>query len=118
MFRSLLRRIEWGNARIGVINENLANVNTPDYVATDLEPLSSKKREFVPLVTTDEQHCARMNTINVPHARVKDLDATRSDGHIDINEQLVKLQETYTESTLMVKSFEKFASFYRIVLKG
>ncbi|MDR2416760.1 MAG: hypothetical protein LBD15_01140 [Holosporales bacterium] len=117
MFQSLFRRIGWSSSRIGVINENLANLNTPDYIATDLSPLSSGKCQAIHLATTDDRHCMGAGPLDTAHVRVKDLQATRLDGHININEQLVKLQETYAESALMMSSFKKFTDFYKIVLR-
>jgi flagellar basal body rod protein FlgB len=100
-----------------VINENLANSNTADYVATDLSPMSSGRRKSTQLTTTDNRHCSGTRSTDAPYERIPDLQATRLDGHININEQLVKLQETYAESALMMGSFKKFADFYKIVLK-
>jgi flagellar basal body rod protein FlgB len=116
MFQSLLKRTEWDNARVGVINENLANLNTPEYMAMDIAKISETRKGALTLTTTHHDH-RNSASIGTTFERVKDIEATRLNGHININEQLLKLQEAYMENTLMLNSFKKFIDLHKVVLK-
>jgi flagellar basal body rod protein FlgB len=102
---------------MGVIDENLANLNTPDYRVIDLMPMSVRKDGTLALMITHKDHKTNAS-IGDSFRKKHDIEATRPDGHIDINGQLVKLQETHAESTLMLNSFKKFTDFHRVILRG
>jgi flagellar basal body rod protein FlgB len=117
MFQTLLKRVEYDNARAAVISENLANLNTPNYCVMDLAPMSVRGKGRVALAITHGEH-RRNASIGDAFQRIHDIESTRPDGHVSLNEQMVKLQETYAESTLMLNSFKKFVNFHKIILEG
>ena len=59
LFASITRRMDWLNQRQGVLAQNIANADTPNYTAQDLKPLGF--RDFldggrVQMAATDIKH--------------------------------------------------------------
>ncbi len=74
---SMLRqRMTWLNQRQDVLSENVANADTPRYVARDLKPL-----EFDQLLGGPGQFATKMMTTNARHIAISPMHSGKYEDH-------------------------------------
>ncbi len=116
-------KMSWLTQRQRVLSQNVANTNTPDYVAKDLRALDFREslrstRRNVPLSQTNPMH--------VTASTAKDdyrVDRNRTpyeispDGNrVVLEEQMFKLNETQNDYQLATRLFRKYGQMYKIAL--
>ena len=111
------RRLAWIDRRQGLLAQNIANANTPGYVAKDLVPFARTLAQAMPeLAATNPLHLAGSQT-NGP-ANAHDLPAQRApDGNaVSMEEQLTKVADTDGAHALVTNLYKKYLGLFHIVL--
>lgn len=121
LLSALASRLSFLAARSGVIAENIANADTPDYVARDV-----KKKDFDKLVAapalrvSDPRHIAasssgagRIRTTDAP-----DPDPSLNGNKVSIETQMMKLSETRMDYQLASTVYRKGVEMIRIAVRG
>ncbi|MBO6037268.1 MAG: flagellar biosynthesis protein FlgB [Acetobacter sp.] len=113
------RRLRWLQHRESVLAGNVANADTPNYVARDLAPFKGilNKQMTVSLARTEPGH---MQGINDGNTRVQigpAFGTTSIDGNrVRIEDELQKITITDEEQRLASTLYNLYMSMYRIVL--
>lgn len=97
------QRTQWLSARDALIAANVANANTPNYQATDLQPFSSVLDSAqVSMVSTNPSHMTPGGD-NFAEARVVESDSsetTLSGNSVDVENEMMKLSDVNREYAL------------------
>jgi flagellar basal-body rod protein FlgB len=100
----LRERMNWLHQRQDVLSENVANADTPGYVARDLKPLDfeqalSNSANGATLVTTNARHIAltpsHMNTFEDHEA--PDQESTPNGNSVALEAEMVKVSDTQAQ---------------------
>ena len=106
------KRLAWVDQRQSVLAQNIANVNTPGYVAQDVKP-------FKDVLAAQAQQAAGGFTGLFGQAASTDPNAVaRSlDGNaVVLDEQLEKVAETDTAHQLAMNLYKKYASLFKTAI--
>jgi flagellar basal-body rod protein FlgB len=121
LLSALAARLSFLAARSGVIAENIANADTPDYVARDV-----KKKDFgrlvaaPPLKVSDPRHigAARSGLENVRTIDAPDPDPSLNGNKVSIETQMMKMSETRMDYQLASTVYRKGIEMIRIAVRG
>ncbi len=114
LFGALTRKMNWLTAREKVLAENVANVNTPNYKASDLRPLdfrqelASTQTRLQP-VTTDPRHLTGTLVSTEARLETKPTEEARNlDGNtVSIEDEMLKVSQTAADYQLMTNLYRK-----------
>lgn len=121
LLSALASRLSFLAARQSVIAENLANADTPDYVARDV-----KKKDFDRLVAapalkvSDARHIAAApaGAGRVRTAEAPDPDPSLNGNKVSIETQMMKMSETRMDYQLASTVYRKGIDMIRIAVRG
>ncbi len=123
LFTMLGDKMSWLTQRQRVISQNIANSDTPDYRSKDLKPL-----EFSTAMRAQNRHL-QMSTTNKDHmfsnlkkGTYKSLiervpyETSPSENGVILEEQMLKINDTYQQYNLSTTVFKKYTSMYKMAL--
>jgi flagellar basal-body rod protein FlgB len=105
---SMLReRMTWLNQRQDVLTQNVANVDTPGFVARDLKPVDfdhelkqaqSPMRSAGQLAVTDPRHISTTATTNgFQNFYVRDAEANPNGNSVSLEQEMIKVSDTQAQ---------------------
>jgi flagellar basal-body rod protein FlgB len=106
---SMLReRMGWLNQRQDVLTQNVANVDTPGFVARDLKPqdfshelqqAQSPMRTAGQLAVTDPRHISLTSTTSGPfqNYEVRDAEANPNGNSVSLEQEMIKVSDTQAQ---------------------
>jgi flagellar basal-body rod protein FlgB len=117
--------MSWLTARQTVLAENVANANTPGYIAKDLKDLDfksliggGKTNSPVQLAATEPGHFAPMQPTN-PAPVVQTADDHSLDGNgVSLEEQMMKVSTNAADYSLITTLYKQNISMIKTVLGG
>jgi len=123
LFAVLKKRMEYIGNRQEVLAENIANADTPKYIAKDLKPfdfkdLMRRQAMHVKPVGTNPQHIgtspARLREYaeNEP----KPYESTINGNEVVLEEQMTKMSESQIDHELTTEVYKKNMKLFRIAL--
>jgi flagellar basal-body rod protein FlgB len=114
LFAALSRKINWLTERQRVLAENVANVDTPHYHASDLRPLDFRKElsqaeQRLQPVATHPMHLSGTVPAGTAAKAVESPAADRQiDGNtVSLEDELMKVSETAADYQLMTNLYKK-----------
>lgn len=123
LFAVLKKRMDYIGNRQEVLAENIANADTPKYVAKDLKPfdfkdLMRRQAMHVKPVGTNPQH------IGTGPARLRDYaenepkpyESTINGNEVVLEEQMTKMSESQIDHELTTEVYKKNMKLFRIAL--
>lgn len=125
LFAALSKRMSWLTARQTVLAENVANANTPGYVAKDLKELDFKSligsnRSYGPLQLAADQpgHIAPATPSNpAPVVEVPGNESLDGNG-VSLEGQMMKVSSNAAEYALVTTLYKDNVSMIKTVLGG
>lgn len=127
LFRLLSARMDWLNQRQGVLAQNIANADTPDYRPRDL-----RERDFqrlvegtvhrttrLPILRTDEGHVTGKASARIGMAgeKLRKPYETAPDGNaVILEEQTAKAGQTALDHQLASNIYGKYVAMIKIAL--
>ena len=121
----LAARLNFLAARTNVIAQNVANADTPDYVARDLEaPKFGQMAEQARLRVDDARHIAASPSQssspggNHRVTSAPDGDASLTGNQVSLETQAMKLAGTRSEFALATSVYRKGLDMLRIAVRG
>lgn len=122
----LRERMSWLNARQGVLSQNVANADTPGYMAHDLKPLdfetllknSTQSNDFNGgLATTNPRHIA----INGSASGISDTDAAdqqpdTTGNSVSLEEEMIKVADTQAQYQAAANLYSKAVELMRTAI--
>ena len=126
LFSLLTGRMSWLSTRQSVLAENVANADTPNYVARDVKPM-----DFDSMVAGTGPNGARgLSTTNVRHIDVharrgaaEQEDAVGEGGTptgnvVSIEQEMIKLSDTQIQYQTATNLYQKAVNMFRTALGG
>ena len=121
LLAGLAGRLNFIAARTSVISENIANADTPGYVARDLDPSGFGARLGAALRVSDPRHLqAGGRTDGAPAAPhlSPDGEASLSGNQVSIETQMMKLAEARMDYGLASSIYKKSIDLMRLAIRG
>lgn len=118
LLSALTERLKFLSARTGVIAENIANADTPGFVARDLKaPVA--RHAAAALKTTNARHIQPGASPSSPRAETApDPDAAINGNQVSIETQMMKLSETRMDYQLASTIYRKSVELVRLAARG
>lgn len=118
LFELADRRLQWLGARQGVLAQNVANADTPGFVAQDLpsfgDMLAGKAAASSPM-RTDPMHLP--GTGSAADGAKKLRGERAPDGNqVSLDQQLEKIAQTDTDHEAVTAIYRKYIGMYRTAL--
>jgi len=117
---ALKHRMDFLVQRQGIVSGNIANVNTPDYAARDIDFRAMTERHLAGqgMVTTDQQH---LNGVGGGGAMAGALNTktypVRLDGNaVTIEEEMLKMGSIRSEHALLNSAYAKYTQMYKTAI--
>lgn len=113
LFSAITEKMKWLSAREKVLAENIANVNTPNYQATDLKPLDftsalSQAGGKLQLASTDGAHLVAPVNGHSAYGEVKTYDEREIDGNtVSLEDELIKVSQDAENYQLVTSLYKK-----------
>lgn len=117
LMSGLAARMEHLSRRTAVIAENIANADTPAFVARDLaEPSSSRPR---PLRVSDPRHIGQGGETAKPRIiDAPDGEAAINGNEVSLETQMMKLSQTRGDYQLVASVYRKALDMIRLAAGG
>ena len=110
----LRERMNWLHQRQDVLSENVANADTPGYVARDLKPLDfeqvlSNEKNGASLVTTNARHIALTpsHLSQFEDHESPDQESSPNGNSVALEAEMVKVSETQSEFQAAANLYSK-----------
>lgn len=118
---ALKHRLDYLVQRQGIVSGNVANVNTPDYAARDIDfrALTEKALGGTGMVATDGQHIggAGSNGSSSTGSLNMESHPVRLDGNaVVIEEEMLKMGSIRSEHALLNSAYSKYAQMYKTAI--
>ena len=127
LLSGLAARLEFLSARSSVIAENIANADTPDYMAKDLKQPSFKSlaqsaagQSSTQIRVSDPRHISTSTNSVGGYQRVAapDGEASLTGNQVSVETQAMKLSETRMQYGLATSVYRKGLSMLRLAVRG
>lgn len=123
VFRMMSGKMRWLASRQGVLSQNVANADTPKYLAKDLKEVDFSKSDGasafrVELARTDPAHYGRLGgKSEFGSEKQRDPYETLPTGNaVVLEEQLMKVAQTKHDYELMTRLYRKHMQMFQIAL--
>ncbi len=121
LFAGLAGRLQFLAARTNVVAENIANADTPGFVARDLaSPEFGKRVSAHALKVSDPRHIAAPSAVTGaarPHL-APDGEASLNGNKVSVETQMMKLSETRMDYQLASSVYRKGIEMIRLAARG
>jgi flagellar basal-body rod protein FlgB len=119
----LRERMTWLHQRQDVLSENVANADTPGFVAKDLKPLDFEQAlgqasNSAALVTTNTRHIAitPSHTAKFDPQDAPDQESTPNGNSVSLESELVKVSDTQSQFQAAANLYAKTMSMMKTAI--
>jgi len=115
------QRAEWLSQRQAIVAENVANANTPGYLAKDVSPFESVlDTTSLQMSGTSAQHLVASagRDFGVEEGRQTPWDVTHSGNSVSLEQEMLKAGEVSRDFSLDTSIAKAFHRMYLSTLKG
>jgi len=120
LFAMLRQRMNWLHQRQDVLSENVANADTPNYVARDLKPLDFEQAlnsttNGTPLVTTNVRHIGLTPTRigKFEDHETPDQESSPNGNSVALEAEMVKVSDTQSQFQAAANIYAKAMSMMK-----
>ena len=111
------RRLGWLDRRQAVLAQNIANADTPGYVAKDVAPFAQALARALPeLAVTNPLHLAGAGSGDGFDRRLRPAERAPDGNAVSIEDQLTKVAETDDTQALVTNLYHKYLGLFRTVI--
>jgi len=123
LFGATSARLGWLSQRQGVLAQNIANADTPNYVPMDLKPLDFRARlrmaeQKLRVARTDDQHFGSSRTVR-RHRESESrepYEMAPAGNSVVMEEQLMRMNQTAMDHQLATHIYRKYVGMIRTAL--
>jgi flagellar basal-body rod protein FlgB len=114
MFDLMQQRLEWIGARQQVLAQNIANVDTPSYVAKDITPFEDMLQGQPMTMTVTDPADITPTDDDGPHLIADRTQSRAPDGNaVSMESELVKIADAEQSQALALNLYGKYMSMFR-----
>jgi flagellar basal-body rod protein FlgB len=113
------RRLSWTDRRQGVLAQNIANLNTPNWHAKDLRPFAQAMTAATgpTLARTDPGHLIGTQDTAAQSLLAPQSGAHQPDGNaVSMDDQLMKVADTAQSQQVATTLYRKYLSMFSLAL--
>lgn len=113
------QRLAWTDQRQGVLAQNIANMNTPNWQTKDVRPFAQALATATAptLARTDPGHLAGTQDTAAQSLLMPQTGARQPDGNtVSMDEQLVKVADTAQAQQIATTLYKKYLSMFSLAL--
>ena len=111
------RRLAWIDRRQGVLAQNIANANTPGFVAKDLQPFAKTLAQALPdLSTTNAMHLTGTGSAGRTDPMLRPTERAPDGNAVSVESQLTKVADTDNAQALVTALYHKYMGLFRIAV--
>jgi flagellar basal-body rod protein FlgB len=123
LLKALQTQMKWATTRQSVISQNIANADTPGYLAKDLERPDFKRvlkaTTTSSLTQTNSMHLAAGREANgFATKKLKGGSMSISGNGVDLERENIEMAKTRDMHSLATSVYRKFTDMNRLALKG
>jgi len=124
LFSLLTNRMSWLSARQSVLAENVANSDTPDYVARDVKPMDfenllSGQNSGTALALTNARHIAVQSSSQPFEVDDAVGEGGKPTGNVvSVEQEMIKLSDTQIQYQTATNLYQKAVNMFRTALGG
>ncbi|HEY2069317.1 MAG TPA: flagellar basal body rod protein FlgB [Rhizomicrobium sp.] len=120
----LRERMSWLNARQGVLSQNVANADTPGYLARDVKPvdfsdiLKGESHSSQGLTVTDPRHIAlpSNDSSSFENTDTPDTDSNPTGNTVSLEEEMIKVADTQAQYAAAANLYSKAMGMLRTAI--
>jgi flagellar basal-body rod protein FlgB len=123
LFAMLRQRMTWLHQRQDVLSENVANADTPNYVARDLKPLDfeqalSRAATGPSLVTTNLRHIALTpsHSGKFEDREAPDQESSPNGNSVALEAEMVKVSDTQAQFQAAANIYAKAMTMMKVAI--
>lgn len=126
IFSMLRERMAWLNQRQGVLSENVANADTPGFVARDLKPLdfsqqlqSAGDSKVTGLTVTNPRHIAVKSSTasgDFEATDAPDVEANPNGNAVSLEQEMIKVSDTQMQFQAAANLYGKAMSLMKTAI--
>jgi flagellar basal-body rod protein FlgB len=125
IFSILRERMAWLNQRQSVLSENVANADTPGFVARDLKPLdfqqemqSAAQSRIAGLTVTNPRHIAATTSANSDFdvTDTPDVEANPNGNAVSLEQEMIKVSDTQMQFQAAANLYGKAMSLMKTAI--
>ncbi len=111
------RRLGWIDQRQALLAQNIANANTPGYVAKDLQPFAQTLASALPqLAVSNPAHLSTTAVTGRTDPRIRPAERAPDGNAVSLDEQLTKVADTEGAQTLVTNLYHTYLGLFRTVI--
>jgi flagellar basal-body rod protein FlgB len=119
----LVQRMSYLKQRESVLAEDIANQDTPNFKARDLQPFTfgdALKQASVGMAVTDPRHItpASMAGVNAQTYKVKTTETLPNGNSVDPQQQLMQASQNAIDFKFVSSIYHKIGGLFKIALQG
>jgi flagellar basal-body rod protein FlgB len=123
LFDLIAQKMSYLNQKQGVLAENVANADTPNYKQLEVKPFSFEDAlhsHSIGMKTTSPNHIipASMAGVNAETVRSKDTEILPSGNTVDIEGQMMEVSKNASDYQTVTSLYHKMTGLVNIALKG
>jgi len=120
LLSGLAQRLDFLSARSGVIAENIANADTPNYTARDIKkPQFKKMAAGAAMQASDPRHISSTSSARKAHViQAPDGEAALNGNRVSLETQMMKLSETRMDYQLATTVYRKSLDLVRLAVRS
>ena len=108
------RRLAWIDRRQGVLAQNIANANTPGYIARDVQPFAKTLAQALPqMATTSAMHLTGTGSAGQTDPRLRPTERAPDGNAVSVENQLTKVADTDHAQALVTALYHKYMGLFR-----
>lgn len=131
VMQAAIQKMRWHEARQKILAQNVANADTPGFKPQDISPLDFKglvestenSKISLTMASTNAHHMGLGGTSGgaqkfAPHETKTDYQTSPSGNGVSLEEQLLKMNENYTDHRLTTTIYQKNVDMLKKALSG
>ena len=125
LFAMLRQRMNWLHQRQDVLSENVANADTPNYVARDLKPVDfgkivAEQNSATSLALTNVRHIPISAQSGTPYQQEDAFGegGTPTGNIVSLEQEMIKLSDTQIQYQTATNLYQKAVNMFRTALGG
>ena len=125
LFSLLTQRMQWLSGRQALLSQNVANADTPNYVARDLKPVDfgkivAEQNSATSLALTDVRHIPISAQSGTPYQQEDAFGegGTPTGNIVSLKQEMIKLSDTQIQYQTATNLYQKAVNMFRTALGG
>jgi flagellar basal-body rod protein FlgB len=111
------RKLAWVDKRQGLLAQNIANANSPGYVAKDLQPFAKLLAQSMPdMAVTNAAHMTGTSSVGRTDPMIRPSERAPDGNAVSIETEMTKVADDASTQALVTNLYHKYLGLFRIAI--